>query len=153
MFNQCSKLEIFDLSNFNISKKTSMQNMFYNCSSLNVLDLSKFDTSIVTNMKSMFEKCSKLEYINLQIGIMNVNKYNSSQILDSTPENLILCSSDDSWQTLFLGYTIINCIDNNYFSNRTFKCFIKNTNISNSHICDICGANYYSIYKHISSML
>ena len=35
MFNECKSLEELDLSNFNTSKVTNMENMFNNCISLN----------------------------------------------------------------------------------------------------------------------
>ena len=40
--------------------------MFYNCIQLTSLDLSNFQTSKVTAMENMFYGCSKLEYINMK---------------------------------------------------------------------------------------
>ena len=42
-----------------------MERMFESCSSLISLDLSNFDTSQVTLMDQMFYNCTNLEYINL----------------------------------------------------------------------------------------
>ena len=42
-----------------------MSSMFYDCSSLTSLDLSKWDTSKVTNMNNMFNNCSSLETLDL----------------------------------------------------------------------------------------
>ena len=65
MFNGCSSLTSLNLSNFNTSKVTYMNNMFNGCSSLTSLNLSNFDTSSVINIHDMFNGCVNLEYINL----------------------------------------------------------------------------------------
>lgn len=50
---------------YRFAPRTGMHcyNMFANCSSLTSLDLSSFDTSNVTNMDNMFYKCSNLQTI------------------------------------------------------------------------------------------
>ena len=50
LFSNNSSLENIDLSNFDTSKVTSMQQMFANMVQLKKLDLSSFDTLKVTNM-------------------------------------------------------------------------------------------------------
>ena len=63
MFLKCDSLTNLDVSKFDTSKVTSMQQMFYECSSLTSLDLRNFDTSNVTFMREMFGGCSKLTQI------------------------------------------------------------------------------------------
>lgn len=69
MFAGCSNVTLLNLSNFNTSKVTNMQDMFgeeasngrlYSCKSLTNLDLSSFDTSNVTDMSRMFSNCKSL---------------------------------------------------------------------------------------------
>ena len=48
------KLESLDLSTFDTSKVTDMQNMFYGCAKLTNIDLSTFDFSSVTASSDMF---------------------------------------------------------------------------------------------------
>ena len=43
-----------------------MDNVFLNCKSLTSINLSNFDTSNATWINDMFNGCSNLEYINLQ---------------------------------------------------------------------------------------
>lgn len=71
MFAGCYSLTDIDLDNFNTGKVTSMRNMFANCNSLIDLDLSSFDTSNVIYMDGMFEGCSNL--VNLDLSSFNTN--------------------------------------------------------------------------------
>ena len=63
MFWNCHGLTSLDLSNFDTSNVTVMDQMFGDCISLTSLDVSNFDTSKVTDMRYMFENCSKLTEI------------------------------------------------------------------------------------------
>ena len=55
MFKDCSNLVALDgLSYLDTSSVSRMEYMFYGCKSLTRLDLSSFDTSRVTNMQEMF---------------------------------------------------------------------------------------------------
>ena len=62
MFWLCNRITSLNLSSFNTSKVTSMEDMF-DCGMLTSLDLSSFDTSSVTNMTSMFYGCNNLSTI------------------------------------------------------------------------------------------
>ena len=62
MFMDCPELTELDLSHFETSKVTSMNNMFYGFSGT-TLDLSTFDTSNVTDMSFMFGRCENLTTI------------------------------------------------------------------------------------------
>ena len=92
MFQQCNAIEYLDLSYFNTSNITDMQNIFNLCHKLkeikgtnkfitnkvinirgmlqqyNVieyLDLSNFNTLNVTDMQNIFFNCNKLKYLNV----------------------------------------------------------------------------------------
>ena len=65
MLEGCSSLTSVDLTNFNTKLVITMIFMFSRCSSLTTLDLSFFDTSSVTRMDSMFSHCSSLTSLNL----------------------------------------------------------------------------------------
>ena len=64
MFCDCSSLTMLDLSSFNTSQVTSMDDMFEGCP-ITSLDLSSFDTSQVTDMNAMFRSCYKLTSLDL----------------------------------------------------------------------------------------
>ena len=64
MFASCSSLPNLDVSNFDTSKVTDMSGMFNKCRSLTSLDVSNFDTSEVTNMSYMFCECPAWDTVN-----------------------------------------------------------------------------------------
>lgn len=86
MFNGCTNLVSLDVSGFNTSGITSMQEMFYNCQSLKTLDLSSFDTGNVTNMLYLFWNCKSLESINL--GQWNTSKVTNMNYMFSNCNSL-----------------------------------------------------------------
>ena len=59
MFEGCNNLETLENMPKNIMVG-NMRNMFYNCSNLSSLDLSSWDTSNVTDMNNLFGFCDKL---------------------------------------------------------------------------------------------
>ena len=65
MFRGMSNLTTLNLSNFDTSKVTNMESMFSHMSSLTSLDLSNFDTSKVTNMGRMFTAMHSPTSLNL----------------------------------------------------------------------------------------
>lgn len=73
MFFNCDNLATLDVSNWDTSYVTDMNNMFYGCSSLTALNVSKWDTGKVTNMSRMFDGCSKLT-------TLDVSKWNTSKV-------------------------------------------------------------------------
>ena len=64
-FYKCTNLTSIDLTNLDTSNVTYMNSMFYNCNSLKLLDASNFNTSKVTDMSGMFYNCNLLETIDL----------------------------------------------------------------------------------------
>lgn len=65
MFNGYSSLQSLDVSGFNTSNVTTMRFMFTDCSSFQQLDVSVFDTSKVTDMSYMFKGCSSLQQLDV----------------------------------------------------------------------------------------
>ena len=66
MFQNCSSLQVIDLSNFNTNNVVDMSNLFWGCTSLNSITWgSNFNTSKVTNFQGMFGKCNSLPNIDL----------------------------------------------------------------------------------------
>ena len=63
--NLLSYLTTVDLSNFDTSNYTNMNDMFKDCISLTSLDVSNLDTSNVAYTNSMFENCSSLTSLDL----------------------------------------------------------------------------------------
>lgn len=62
----CTKLETIDMTGFDTSRVTNMQNLFKNCKACKSLDVSNWDTSKVTLMWWMFEHMESLESLNLR---------------------------------------------------------------------------------------
>ena len=62
IFSKCQNIVKLDLSSFDTSSVTDMNNMLSYCNNIANLDLSSFDTKNVTNMKYMFYHCNNLEY-------------------------------------------------------------------------------------------
>ncbi len=75
MFNSCIYLTSLDVSNFNTSKVTNMKNMFQFCYKLTSLDVSNWDTSSLINANHMFYNCYNLTSI-------DVNNWDTSNITD-----------------------------------------------------------------------
>ena len=64
----------FDLSSWDTSLCTDMNNMFSGCSSLTSLNLSSWDTSLCTNFSGMFNGCTQL------IEIKGIENFNVSSV-------------------------------------------------------------------------
>ena len=75
LFQGYTNLRTIDLSGFNTSNVTEMDNMFYQCENLISLDVSNFDTTNVTDMNSMFDGCYSLTSI-------DVSSFNTSNVTD-----------------------------------------------------------------------
>lgn len=90
-----------NLSSFNTSNTTTMANMFKDAKKLTSLNLSNFDTSKVTTMESMFEGCRSISNLNLA-SFNTANVTNMSQMfMDMDSLNTInLASFNTSRVTL-----------------------------------------------------
>lgn len=78
MFMGC-KFTSLDLSNWDTSNVTEMENMFKDCTELTELNLKSFNVKKVSNMSSMFNGCSNLQKINVscKFDVSNVVSSNS----------------------------------------------------------------------------
>ena len=75
MFNDCTGLTYVDVSGFNTSNVNYMNRMFNWCGSLTYLDVSKWDTSKVSSMEFMFRGCKSLTYL-------DVSKWDTSKVIN-----------------------------------------------------------------------
>ena len=102
-----SYIESIDLSNYNTSKVTKMNNMFYYCENLTSLDLRKFNTSNVTSMSSMFNRCSSLTSLDL-------SNFNTSNVTDIR-WMFYICSSLTSLDLSNFEVSKVNKMDNMFY--------------------------------------
>jgi surface protein len=65
MFQRCNSLVSLDLSKWNVSKVESMRDMIQGCNSLVSVNASNWDVSNVANMWGMFADCRSLEDLDL----------------------------------------------------------------------------------------
>lgn len=65
MFQNCETLTTLDLSSFDTSKVTSMNNMFKGCGSLETIGLDGFTVGNETTVVDMFDGCSKLTSVKI----------------------------------------------------------------------------------------
>ncbi len=112
MFNGCNALTSLNLStNFVTSEVTDMNSMFYGCNALTSsgLNLSSFNTSKVTRMDNMFRECKTLTGINLSsFNTSNVTQMNNMfrDCNALTSPGLNLSNFDTSKVTTMLGMFI-----------------------------------------------
>ena len=77
MFRDCSYLKKINFGNINTSSLENMEYAFAYCSSLTSLDLSNFDTSNVNKANNMFFGCEGLKYLDLSN--FNTSKFTTIQ--------------------------------------------------------------------------
>ena len=80
MFASCSSLTSLDVSNFDTSNVINMSSMFDFCYDLTSLDLSSFDTSKVTDMSFMFSSSSN--DFPMDIKKINISNFDTSKVTD-----------------------------------------------------------------------
>jgi len=147
MFYRCTNLNLLNISNFDTSYVTNMQNMFYGCSSLHSLDLSNFNTSSIRynyiSISGIFNSCSKLNYIKFKNVTLNSNFYAyNSNIFSSASKNLFICieNDNDTFTRLFREKLNVNCYYTDYdfdYENKII-CYTKNSSLYNDYSCEIC---------------
>ncbi len=98
MFDDCFKLQTFDIDKLQTASVTDMANMFYNCKSLTSLDVSHFETGAVTDMSAMFkaigDKITSLDLSNFNT--QNVEDMNNMFAYINMMETLDLTSFNTS---------------------------------------------------------
>lgn len=65
MFGNCSELTTLDLSGWNLSSITDIQRFLYSCSSLTTLNINGWKSNSEKNMQALFYGCSKLTTLDL----------------------------------------------------------------------------------------
>ena len=93
MFKGCSSIKYFDLSHFNTSKVSNMNNMFQKCGSMKVLDISKFDFGKIKQIQSMFQDVNTLKYVNIYNIGDELKRITSTEL--NVTDNLIVCQSEN----------------------------------------------------------
>ena len=125
MFSGCRSLESLNLSNFNTSLVTNMNQMFYQCYSLKSLNLSNFNTSLVTNMVQMFMDCNSLELLVLS---------NFSTSLVTTLWGLFYgCSSLKSLNLINFNTSLVEDMDEMFYGCSSLE-FLNLTNFNTSSV-------------------
>lgn len=65
-FMDCYLMEVVDITGWNTSKVTSLENAFYGCSNLmTIKGIENLDTSNVTSLKNTFKNCHSIEFLPL----------------------------------------------------------------------------------------
>ena len=141
MFGYCSALTSLDVSGFNTSNVTNMYSMFYNCKTLTSLDPSKFSTSNVTNMSYMFSRCNNLTSLDL-------SNFNTTKV---TSMNSMLsdCSSLTSLDVS--GFNTSNVTD---MSNMFYGCSVLTSlNVINFNTTKVTNmASMFSYCNNLTSL-
>lgn len=82
MFAGCWNINNLNLSGFNTSNVTNMEEMFSECYGLTSLDIRNFNTNKVTNMKKMFKGGRKLTIIQVGTGWTTENADTTDMFAD-----------------------------------------------------------------------
>lgn len=108
MFREIENITTIDCARFNTSNVTSMNMTFYYCSKLTRLDLQGWDTSKVIDMSHMFRDSSSLVYLDQNFDTSNV-KSMSYMFCDDNLLNNIDVSNWDVSNCLFLDSVFYDC--------------------------------------------
>lgn len=82
MFYGCVNLEELDVSSFDTSNVTFLDQMFQDCVRLEELDVSGFNTKSSKSFQGMFQNCTSLKYIDLSLFDFSSNKTGNRDLLD-----------------------------------------------------------------------
>ena len=118
MFDCCSELTSFDLSQLRTDRVRNMASMFRDCS-FETLDVSTLDTSNVTNMAYMFYSCGNLKSLDLRnFDTSKVTKMTDMFCLASALAELDISSFDTSSVTdisFMFSFTGLKSLDLRHF--------------------------------------
>ena len=96
MFSGSNALKSLDLSSWNVSHVTSMANMFNACSSLKTINTADWDTSNVTDMSGMFYGCQLMN----DLDVSNLNTKNVTTMKEMFRQMTYLTSLNlTGWDT------------------------------------------------------
>ena len=108
MFAFCKSLKNIYLNDFNVSKVTTLEDMFYNCISLvNLAFLKDWDVSNVDNMECMFENCNSVQDLS-SLKDWNVSKVRTMECMFCDCKSLKDISALASWDVsnVNVNYTV-----------------------------------------------
>ena len=88
-FFKCNKLEEINLTNLDTSNVTYMNGMFNSCNRLKLLDVSNFNTSNVTDMSGMFFYNIELIDLYLNFDVSSVKNFDYIFTLDNKLTNVV----------------------------------------------------------------
>lgn len=155
MFDDCFKLQTFDIDKLQTASVTDMANMFYNCKSLTSLDVSHFETGSVTDMSAMFnaigDKITSLDlsnfntqnveymysmfaYINM-LETLDLTSFNTSSVKNMNRMFESPCFKHIYVSELFKTDQVTS-------SNNMFYAYCKNLPNFNPAVLDKTHANY-----------
>ena len=121
MFYKLQDIISADLSRFDVSKVTSMTNMFSGCSQLEYVDFGNINvSSIISSINSMFFNCVRLKYINLRSLKLNpmIDKEHAFEGINS---NVKYCIEDIETKNYLLGPNIISICSATCKNNKNIK--------------------------------
>ena len=148
--NNAQKIISIDLSHFDSSLVTNIDNLFSDCQELLALDISNFNSKNIKTSSAVFNNNKKLKYIKLY----NITNLNNVDIKELINKNLVVCQNNMILQSENLKYICCDfnlelerCHSNNYIrakygSNVTFTYGFKYfTNSGKEHLGKK-GVNY-----------
>jgi surface protein len=149
MFSECSSLRELNISNFDVTKVTSMQNMFNNCILLKKLDLSNFSTLSLEKIDKMFYNCSSLEF--LDISNFDTTKITSMDNLfyNCTNLNSLYLSSFNNLKVTSMENMFYNCTSLSSLNLGNFNTF-QISNLNNIFY-NCTSLNYINFYLYDES--
>ena len=126
MFSGCSSIISIDLSEFDVSLVTTMNEMFVNCSNLTSLNLGNFVTSGCKNMNSMFKNCYSLQSIDLSTFVTNIvtnmnGMFSGCSSLASLDLSTLNTNKVANMNGMFSGCSSLTCLDLRNFDTSSLK--------------------------------
>lgn len=120
MFAGCEKLELLDLTKWNVGSANDISGMFQNCTALQSMDLSIWDASKLVSIKNMFKGCTNLKSVDLS-GLQTDDVLDYSGIFENC--NSLTSVNISGWNTskgvtferLFSGCYRLNSIQQTGF--------------------------------------
>lgn len=108
--------EVINSQKINMSKNTTMNQMFYNCEQLQELDVSKWDISMVTSLRNTFRGCLQLQKLdvstwNTSSVVTMISTFHNSSKLQELDVSNWNTSNVENMTSLFNGLKLIKKLD------------------------------------------
>ena len=131
MFNYCINLTNIRFNRLGVEKVKNMSYMFNYCKNLEKIDLSNFNTKEVTDMGGMFQHCEKLKELNLEKFDTKKVKQFSCMFNNCYDLKKVFFSNDfDTSQAIFMIWMFYGCESLEEINLSSFK--IKTKTLSNN---------------------